>query len=88
MQDKKILLLIDNAPSHFDPNYRPPVETNEQDEDEGEIPEASTSRNRAGASKRELLKFNFLIILPYIAKKAKKDFLNSGVKKQNLPPKI
>ncbi|CAB4476572.1 unnamed protein product [Rhizophagus irregularis] len=24
LQNKRILLLIDNAPSHFDPNYHPP----------------------------------------------------------------
>ena len=41
VKSKKILLLIDNAPSHFDPNYLP----NEQDEDSTneEIEFASTS---------------------------------------------
>jgi len=50
LQDKKILLLIDNAPSYFDLNYHLQVETAEQDEnDELEASEASTSRNHAKA---------------------------------------
>ena len=50
LQNKKILLLIDNAPSHFNPNYHPPVDPVEQDEDNDE-PEASTSRNRNRVSR-------------------------------------
>ena len=46
LQDKKILLLIDNALSHFDPNYHPPVEQDDHDE-----PEASTSRHRTRTSR-------------------------------------
>ena len=34
-QDKKILLLVDNAPSHFNPHYSPALE-NDQDNDENE----------------------------------------------------
>jgi len=46
--NKKILLLIDNAPSHFDPNYHPP------DDDEMEESESigTTSRNRTGTSRK------------------------------------
>jgi hypothetical protein len=53
LQDKKILLLIDNAPSHFDPNYHPPVEQDGND-DEPEASEASTStsRNRARSTRK------------------------------------
>ncbi|CAB4440967.1 unnamed protein product [Rhizophagus irregularis] len=48
-QNKKILLLIDNAPSHFDPNHLPASEV-EQDEDNAideENESASTFENRA-----------------------------------------
>src|ERR1043165_1521783 len=31
-QDKKILLLVDNAPSHFNPHYSPPVEVDQDDD--------------------------------------------------------
>jgi hypothetical protein len=34
IQDKKILLLIDNAPSHFDPHYSPALEIEQNDEDD------------------------------------------------------
>ena len=33
LQNKKILLLVDNAPSHFVPHYSPPLE-NDNDDDE------------------------------------------------------
>jgi len=33
LQNKKILLLVDNAPSHFDPHYSLPLE-NDNDDDE------------------------------------------------------
>jgi len=46
------LLLIDNAPSHFDLNYHLQVETAEQDEDDKlEVLEVLTSRNYARASR-------------------------------------
>ena len=34
MQNKKILLLVDNAPSHFDPHYSPDLESEQNDDDE------------------------------------------------------
>ena len=40
-QDKKILLLVDNAPSHFNPHYSPPVEVDQDDDhddDDDELP--------------------------------------------------
>jgi hypothetical protein len=40
-QNKKILLLIDNAPSHFDPHYLPPLEVDQDENDEDDS--ASTS---------------------------------------------
>jgi hypothetical protein len=40
-KNKKILLLVDNAPSHFDPHYSP--EQNEDDDANEEIESASTS---------------------------------------------
>ena len=36
MQNKKILLLVDNAPSHFDPHYSPDSEIEQNDDDEEE----------------------------------------------------
>ncbi|CAG8779254.1 2983_t:CDS:2, partial [Rhizophagus irregularis] len=39
LQNKRILLLIDNAPSHFDPNYHPP-------EDEMEDLESTKNQGR------------------------------------------
>ena len=36
MQNKKILLLVDNAPSHFDPHYSPDSEIEQNDNDEEE----------------------------------------------------
>ncbi len=47
-QNKKILLLIDNAPSHFDPHYSPA----EQDEDEANSTSTSTSTSRNRASNK------------------------------------
>lgn len=35
-QDKKILLLVDNAPSHFNPNLSPALEIDHEDNDEDE----------------------------------------------------
>jgi hypothetical protein len=34
--DKKVLLLIDNAPSHFDPHHSPALEIEQNDDDEDE----------------------------------------------------
>ena len=34
IQDKKILLLIDNTPSHFDPHYSPALEIEQNDDDD------------------------------------------------------
>jgi|tagenome__1003787_1003787.scaffolds.fasta_scaffold19507491_2 hypothetical protein len=49
LQNKKILLLIDNVPSHFDPNYH----LTEQDEDdELEASEALTSRNHVRLTRK------------------------------------
>jgi hypothetical protein len=47
LQNKKILLLIDNAPSHFDPNYHLP------DDDEIEELESTgnTDGNHSGTSR-------------------------------------
>src|SRR5437868_13242110 len=36
MQNKKILLLVDNAPSHFDPHYSPDLENEQNDDDDNE----------------------------------------------------
>lgn len=49
VHDKKILLLIDNAPSHFDPHYRLP----EQDENNEEVNStpASSERGRSNAGR-------------------------------------
>jgi len=53
LQNKKILLLIDNVPSHFDSNYHPPAEEDDNNNDNDNEVEAleSNSRNRAGASR-------------------------------------
>lgn len=34
LQNKKILLLVDNAPSHFDPHYSPALEIDQDDNDD------------------------------------------------------
>ena len=55
IQDKKILLLVDNAPSHFDLHYR--LSESEQDEinvDEEE-PASTTARRRISRSARGML---------------------------------
>ena len=47
LQNKKILLLVDNAPSHFDPHYHLPEF--EQDEHNEEEPASTTARGRSHA---------------------------------------
>jgi hypothetical protein len=36
VQDKKILLLVDNAPSHFNPHYTPDLEIEQNDDSDDE----------------------------------------------------
>ena len=66
--DKKILLLVDNAPSHFDPHYRPPEP--EQNENNREESSSTTARggNRTRTSRSArgiLLKLNIFFICNY-----------------------
>ena len=35
-QNKKVLLLVDNAPLHFDPHYSPPLENDQSSDDDNE----------------------------------------------------
>jgi len=57
-QNKKILLLIDNAPSHFNPHYSPALEI---DHDEDNADEEIESTSTFGKSFHNLLKKNDLI---------------------------
>lgn len=60
LQDKKILLLVDNAPSHFDPHYHlPEFEQDEQNVDEEEpAPTTARGRRRTETARGMLLKLN------------------------------
>ncbi|CAB5203898.1 unnamed protein product [Rhizophagus irregularis] len=49
VQDKKILLLVDNAPSHFNPHYTPDLEIEQNDySDDESSNENQSSRGRGG----------------------------------------
>ena len=62
LQNKKILLLIDNAPSHFDPHYLPA----DQDEDEKNEIASTSGKSERGIFSVSLSDPSFMISKVYV----------------------